>query len=175
MEFGSRDSKMGEGRQDMDDKHGGDGELGGKDRGGCLPSSPPRRPLSIPQPPIPGMMSAFIDFVKPFPMLLPMCLQDSKSRSIRGDGGGARNAGRGRPLPRSQRQLCSFLAHRRAPSPGEGDGGMSRQTPVLLPLHLLHLLLLRLFHLHQKANESLSRVIKLWLTLRTEPLLCQSA
>lgn len=44
--------------------------------------------------PIPGMMSAFIDFVKPFPMLLPMCLQDSKSRSIRGDGGGARNAGR---------------------------------------------------------------------------------
>lgn len=37
-----------------------------------------------PHPPIPGMMSAFIDFVKSFSMLLPMCLQDSKSRSIRG-------------------------------------------------------------------------------------------
>lgn len=33
-----------------------------------------------------GAMSAFIDFVKPFSMLLPMCLQDSKSRSIPGGG-----------------------------------------------------------------------------------------
>lgn len=44
------------------------------------PRPPPYHPL------IPGMMSAFIDFVKPFSMLLPMCLQDSKSRSIRGGG-----------------------------------------------------------------------------------------
>lgn len=42
------------------------------------PPPPPHHPL------IPGMMSAFIDFVKPFSMLLPMCLQDSKSCSIRG-------------------------------------------------------------------------------------------
>lgn len=85
----------------MDDKHGdGDGGAVEEQRGrggGCLPSSsssPPSPPSQRPPPPTPGMMSAFIDFVKPFPMLLPMCLQDSKSRSIRGDGGGAQNAGR---------------------------------------------------------------------------------
>lgn len=99
---------MEEGRQDTDDKHGGDGVLAGKDSdrgvveeqrgrgGGCLPfpSSSSSTLSATPPTPIPGMMSAFIDFVKPFPMLLPMCLQDSKSRSIRGDGGGARNASR---------------------------------------------------------------------------------
>lgn len=42
--------------------------------------------LLLTTPLIPGMMSAFIDFVKPFSMLLPMCLQDSKSCSIRGWG-----------------------------------------------------------------------------------------
>lgn len=29
-----------------------------------------------------GTVSAFIDFVKAFSMLLPMCLQDSKSESV---------------------------------------------------------------------------------------------
>lgn len=73
---------------------------------------PPHHPL------IPGMMSAFIDFVKPFPMLLPMCLQDSKSRSIRGGGlwgeirGKHPSCRERRPLWPSQRQLCSFLPHR---------------------------------------------------------------
>lgn len=32
------------------------------------------------------MISAFIDFVKPFSMLLPMCLQDSKSDLIQWNG-----------------------------------------------------------------------------------------
>ena len=50
------------------------------------PPPPPPPPPPPHHPPIPGMMSAFIDFVKPFSMLLPMCLQDSKSRSIRGGG-----------------------------------------------------------------------------------------
>lgn len=67
-------------------------------------------------PPIPGMMSGFIDFVKPFSMLLPMCLQDSKSRSFRGGGLSGEIQGKhlslweGRPLGWSQRQLCSFVA-----------------------------------------------------------------
>lgn len=45
-----------------------------------------RLPQTPPPPPSIGAMSAFIDFVKPFSMLLPMCLQDSKSRSIPGGG-----------------------------------------------------------------------------------------
>lgn len=84
-----------------------------REREGRLPAlSHPRFP---PPPHIPGMMSAFIDFVKPFSMLLPMCLQDSKSRSIRGGGLWGEIQGKhlsrceGRPLRRSQRQPRSFL------------------------------------------------------------------
>lgn len=59
----------------------GESRAGGE---GYLPSATPDLPPHHPL--IPGMMSAFIDFVKPFSMLLPMCLQDSKSRSIQGGG-----------------------------------------------------------------------------------------
>ncbi len=97
------------------------GARGKPEREGRIPALSYPRPPPPPPPPhhplIPGMMSAFIDFVKPFSMLLPMCLQDSKSRSIRGGGlwgeiqGNHPSRWEGRPLPRSQRQLCSFLPH----------------------------------------------------------------
>lgn len=48
---------------------------------------PPPPTANTPPPPHTRNDVCFIDFVKPFSMLLPMCLQDSKSRTIQGGGG----------------------------------------------------------------------------------------
>lgn len=90
---------------------------GKKVREAWIPAlSQPRPPASSP-PPKPGMMSAFIDFVKAFSMLLPMCLQDSKSWPVHDRGYGAKyrrkrqDDGSEEHFGHSQQQLCSFRPH----------------------------------------------------------------